>query len=203
MMTHATWPLWVREKVRQFLTACTGGAFPQMQQQAQRLLDELPPEQATSGARPAAAPRPRNGVDKSALPFAVKHEPTKRERKTERNDRMNALRRQVLARSRGRCEFRCAVGGEPTEAHHVFGGADRTALESEYTLAGICEDCHDRCNASPAWARAQGLAWARRMAAEALAEGRQFDAAGFGGTAELLEARIALADAQARPGGTP
>jgi hypothetical protein len=112
---------------------------------------------------------------------------------------MRVLRAVVLARAAGRCEFRCIVAGEPTEAHHVLGGADRRALESEFTLAGICDDCHGRCNASPTWARTRGLAWARRMAVDARALGALGAAAEFTRTAELLEARIALADVQARP----
>lgn len=175
-----------------------------MREQAGRLLADLPEDELLAPAGRRAALAPRHGVDKSGLPFAVVPHASKKDRRSTRNIRMNFLRYQVLARARGRCEFQCAVAGEPTDAHHVLGGADRTALESEYTLAGICEDCHGRCNASPAWAREQGLAWARRMEAGARERMKQgarpqdlADAAGFQNTAELLEARIALAQAQA------
>lgn len=153
----------------------------------------------------------RTGPDKSGLPFAPPHRPDQRERKRERNRTMGSDRRAVLARSLGRCEFLCAVAGEPTEAHHVLGGADRRALESEFSEAAVCEDCHARCNASPAWARVRGLAWAQRMAARELqasalaleaertleAEAHTGRARQFLATAERLEARIALAAAQA------
>jgi hypothetical protein len=198
-----SWPRALREKVREFVTAATGGPWPQMRQQAQRLLDVLQPELPLGAApRPAPAERPRGGVDKSGLPFAPNLGPSQRERKVERNGRVNVYRRRVMARSRGRCEF-CLVG-EAFEAHHVLGGADRQALESEFTMAAVCggpEDpkgCHHRCNASPAWAREQGLAWARRQAAAALGAGDAPSAAKFNETAELLEGRLALAAAQER-----
>jgi hypothetical protein len=199
-----SWPRALREKVREFVTAATGGPWPQMRQQAQRLLDDLPPE-----LPPGAAARPPpgvravgGGVDKSALPFAPNLGPSQRDRKVDRNGRVNVYRRRVMARSRGRCEF-CLLG-EALEAHHVLGGADRQALESEFTMAAVCggpedpQGCHHRCNASPAWAREQGLAFARRMAASAQARGDAAAAAGFQSTVELLEARTALAAAQER-----
>ncbi len=195
-----SWPLWMREKVREFVTAATGGPWPQMQQQATRLLEELPGEEPRGfGRRAAAAPRARTGVDKSGLPFAPPSFPSRRDRTAERNHGMRDLRFKVLRRAGGKCEFRCSSGGEPTEAHHLFGGADRRDLETEYTLAAVCEECHGRCNASPAWAREQGLAWARRMAAAAQAAKDAVATAEFTATAELLAARIALAAAQARP----
>lgn len=137
-------------------------------------------------------------MDKSALPFAFRPPPSRKERRAERNHGMLRLRLAVLRRALGTCEFRCVLLGEPTDAHHVLGGSDRRSLESEYTLAAVCEECHDRCNESPAWARGQGLAWARRMAAAAKAGGDQVAEAGFTFTAERLEARIALAAAQER-----
>jgi hypothetical protein len=198
-----SWPLWVREKVRNFVTAASGGPWPQMKDQAARLLEELPAETPARPLGRSAAARPERarsgGVDKSGLPFAPPSFPGKRERKAERNDRMRTLRIRVLRRGAGRCEFRCVVLGEPTDVHHLFGGADRRELESEYTLAAICEDCHDKCNASPAWAREQGLAFARRMAAAAQARGDAAALAGFTETVQLLEARIQLAAVQARP----
>lgn len=199
------WPRWIRQKVREFVTACTGDDWPGRRDQAQRLLDELPEE------RPGAPEYSRNnsqrlsqrtGVDKSGLAFPPPSGSSQRERRAERNDRMRPLRIKVLRRARGRCEFRCAVAGEPVHVHHVFGGADRLELESEYTLAGICEECHGRCDESPAWAREQGLAWARRMAVEAQIAKDAIAAAEFVSTAARLEARIALAAAQAvTPGG--
>jgi hypothetical protein len=195
-----TWPPWVRQKVREFVGLATGGAWPQLGAQAKRLLAELPEEPAPGpGPRRGAPARPRTGVDKSGLPFAVKPSPTKAERNAPRLGRIRTLRLAVLRRAAGRCEFRCPVGGEPTDAHHVFGGADRRELESEYTLAAICDACHDRCNDSPAWARAQALLWARRMAGAAHLVKDAAAAAGFLATAEQLEARIALAAAQAPP----
>ncbi len=197
-----SWPRWIREKVRQFVTACTGNDWPGRREQAQRLLNELVDERprgASEYSRNNSQPvSPRTGVDKSGLAFPPPSGSSQHERKAERNDHMRTLRIRVLRRGRGRCEFRCAVAGEPVHAHHVFGGADRRELESEYTLAAICEDCHGRCNASPAWAREQGLAWARRMSASAQAEQRHAGAAQFATTAARLEARIALAAAQAR-----
>ncbi len=143
--------------------------------------------------------RARTGVDKSGLPFAYRPPAGRAERRAERNHGMLRLRLRVLQRTRGKCEFRCVLLDEPTDAHHVFGGSDRRDLESEFTLAGICEECHGKCNESPAWAREQGLAWARRMAADAQAAGDQVALAGFTFTAERLEARIALAHAQQGP----
>lgn len=213
-----SWPLWAREQVREFVLACTGGPFPQMQQQATRLLEKLPPEQpglppgpGRAPARAGAAPAARPGrIDKSALAFPPPFGgPSKRERRAARRPEINRLRLLVLARARGRCEF--CRSGEPTDAHHVFGGADRTDLETEYTLAAVCgspddpKSCHGHCNASPAWAREQGLAWALRMAAANVAGADRGEAeaiaalTGFTNTAELLQVRIELAAAQARP----
>jgi hypothetical protein len=194
-----SWPRWIREKVREFVTACTGADWPGRRDQAQRLLDELPEEAPQASIRRKFTESGHSAhVDKSALAFPPPSGSSQRERKAERNDRMRVLRIKVLRRARGRCEFRCAVAGEPTDAHHVFGGADRVELESEYTLAAICEDCHDHCGESPAWAREQGLAWARRMAVEAQLAKDAIAAAEFVTTATRLEARIALAAAQAR-----
>lgn len=197
-----SWHRGLREKVREFLTACVGPDWPGRAAQAQRLLDALPSEAdlATAGRRGAAEPPPRPGrIDKSALPFAPRMHERQRTRAADAVGGIGVLRQRVLARARGRCEFRCAVPGEPTDAHHVLGGADRRSLESEFTLAAVCEECHGRCNASPAWAREQGLAWARRMADDARAAGDETGVAGFTATAELLEGRVALAAAQARP----
>jgi hypothetical protein len=196
-----TWPPWLRQQARDFVQACTGPDWPGRPDQAQRLLEELDRRDPgpAPGPRRASPSRPRTGVDKSALPFGVKPSPTKAERNAPRNERVWDLRRLVLRRARGRCEFRCIKAGEPTEAHHVFGGADRRLLEGPYTMAGICDDCHDRCDESPAWARQQALLWARRMAGEAHLLRDDAAAAGFRQTAELLEGRIALAAAQARP----
>jgi hypothetical protein len=141
-------------------------------------------------------PRRRTGPDKSKLPFAPPSSPSRAERNAPRNRAMKFDRFKVLKRAKGRCEFRCIKAGEPTEVHHIFGGASRRSLESPYTEAGICSDCHDRCDESPAWAREQALVFARRMAAEARAAGDEGAAAGFDETAERLEGRIALARAQ-------
>jgi hypothetical protein len=194
-----SWPLWLRRKAREFVVAATSGPWPGMADQAKRLLEEIPDELAAPGPRRAAPERPRTGVDKSGLAFAPPSFPSRSDRKAERNDRMRVLRITVLRRAKGRCEFRCIVGGEPTDAHHIFGGSDRQDLESEYTLAAICEDCHGKCNASPAWARRKALVFARRMAAAAQVSGDVAAVAGFLATAEQLEARIGLADVQARP----
>jgi hypothetical protein len=194
-----SWPSWLRKRVREFVVAATTGPWPQMKDQAKRLLEEIPDELAAPGPRRAGAERPRMGVDKSGLPFAPPSFPDRADRKTARNGRMHILRIAVLRRARGRCEFRCRVAGEPSDAHHIFGGSDRRELESEYTLAGICEDCHDKCNASPAWAREQALVFARRMAAAAQLAGDAAGVAGFTATVEQLEARIGLAEVQARP----
>ncbi len=143
--------------------------------------------------------RARTGVDKSGLPFAYKPPPGKAERRAGRNHGMLRLRLAVLRRALGKCEFMCTLRGEPTDAHHVLGGADRQALESEYTLAALCEDCHTRCNAQPLWKHERGLVWARRLAAEAKARGDLVAVAGFTFTAELLEGKLALAHAQQGP----
>ncbi len=145
--------------------------------------------------------RRRTGPDTSGLRFAKPQPVSRAERNAPRNRRMRDDRFGVLKRAAGRCEFRCVLAGEPIEVHHLLGGADRRVFESQYTEAGICEACHGRCNASPAWAREQGLAFARRMAAEAQAARDGDGVAGFTFTAELLESKIALAAAQARPVG--
>jgi hypothetical protein len=143
--------------------------------------------------------RRRTGPDKSMLPFAPPSSASRSERNAPRNRAMRDDRFNVLRRARGKCEFRCVLLGEPTEVHHIFGGSSRRSLESPYTEAGICDACHDKCDESPAWAREQALAFARRMTAEARAAGDEAAAAGFDETAARLEARIALAEAQARP----
>ncbi len=140
--------------------------------------------------------RRRTGPDKSALAFPVVPSPTKVERNAPRNRAIGALRIRVIREARGRCAYRCTKGGEPSEAHHLFGGKDRRALESPYTLAPLCDDCHDKADASPAWNREQALAWARREAAAARAARDEQRAAGFDETAAELERRIALAQAQ-------
>jgi hypothetical protein len=193
-----SWPRAIRQRVREFVTAATGGRWPGMEAQATRLLESLPEELVLAPERSSSpAPAPTGRVDKSALPFAPPSFPGKADRKAGRNDRMREIRITVMRRARGRCEFLCVDRGEPTEAHHLFGGADRRALESEYTVAAICEECHDKCDASPAWARQQGLAFATRLAAAAQAAGDAEAVAGFTATVEELEGRIALARAQA------
>ncbi len=196
-----SWPRWIREKVREFVTACTGADWPGRHDQAQRLLEELPEEGASQASTrfklPGCDNQATGRIDKSALPFAPPTFPSRADRKAERNERMLRLRLLVLRRARGRCEFRCDSRDEPVHAHHVFGGAGRQESEGEYTLAAVCETCHGKCNASPAWAREQALLWASRMAGEAHLLRNEEAAAGFRATAELLEARIALAAAQA------
>lgn len=139
----------------------------------------------------------RTGPDKSGLPFAFKPPPDKRERNAERAVELRGVRLKIHRRAHGRCEFLCILAGEPTEAHHVFSGAERRELESEFTMAWVCEDCHKRTEAEPLWDLEQSLAWARRLAADA-ARRRDYLAAGaFTFTAERIEAKQALAAAQA------
>lgn len=197
-----SWPLWLRQKVRDFVDLAALGPWPQMRDQARRLADELPPEEPRSpGTRARARAKPRGGVDKSGLPFAPVTGPSQRGRRGDRNDRVWDLRWVVLRRAKrwfgNFCEFcRC---GEPQHLHHVLKGSDRVSEEDESTGAAVCRECHDRTEESPAWAREQGLVWALRLAAEA--RRRQLDelAARFDRTAEILEGKIALAAAQARP----
>jgi hypothetical protein len=179
----SSWPLWLRTKVRQFVTAASGGPWPGMRDQAARLLEQLPDELAAPGPRRAAPERPRGGVDKSGLPFAPPQRPTRMDRRDERNARMRRIWAAVHARAGKRCEW--CRDGEAVEVHHTLGGSDRTALEDEKTCCGLCEDCHERTELEPIWDLEQSLAWARRLR--------------FSETAEILEGKLALAAAQARP----
>lgn len=65
---------------------------------------------------------------------------SKQERRGERNARVAQVREAVMERCRGRCEV-CATG-RATEAHHVFGGGLRRAMEHPETVLGLCDACH-------------------------------------------------------------
>lgn len=139
----------------------------------------------------------RTGVDKSGLPFSYKPPPGKRERNAERTVALRGARLKIQRRSHGRCEFLCILAGEPTEAHHALSGSSRRELESEYSMAWVCEDCHKRTEAEPLWDLDQSLAWARRQAAASAKRGDYLGAEAFTFTAERLEGKLALAAAQA------
>lgn len=64
-------------------------------------------------------------------------------KKAERQDRWEALRREVLDRAGGVCEF-CGRLNEALDCDHMFGrGGGRRALESKFTVWAICRyPCH-------------------------------------------------------------
>lgn len=196
-----TWPRWTRDRVREFVRAATGGAWPGMAAQAQRLLEQLPAEQPsqTVGGRAPAAPRRTGGVDKSRLPFApIAPGVPKETRTADRNAKVRDIRSRVMRRARewfgNRCEF--CRRYEPVTMHHVLKGADRRPHEDDSTCAALCDDCDKATEASPTAARLKALEWARRLAAEARRRNVPDLAAAFDRTAEILEGKIALARAQ-------
>jgi hypothetical protein len=196
-----SWERHHREAVREFLMACTGPDWPRRGDQAERLLRSLPEEVAGERAgRGAAAVTPTGRIDKSALAFAP---PSGRSPKAARRAERAAgpigrLRFTVMDRARrwfgNVCEF-CRAG-EPETMHHVLKGSERVTHEDETSCAAVCDACDKRTEESPAWARTRGLLWARRMADEARRRGRPESAAGFERTAEILEGKIALAEAK-------
>lgn len=198
------------DRLVEFVTAATAGPWPGMAGQALRLVEDV--RRAASAPRPAGpAPRrerPRGGVDKSGLPFAVRHTPTRRERNAaERTPKVRGIRFRVFERCRAwfgnRCEW-CRTG-EPVSMHHVFKGSERRLLEDDATAAALCEDCDARTehqeggSGGPAWARHAALEWARRCADAARQHGDAELAARFLETARILEGKIALARAQEGP----
>lgn len=151
--------------------------------------------------------KPRRGPDKSGLPFAVKPSPTKAERNAGRNARVRDLRFRVMRRARLWCGNLCEFcrNYEPVTMHHVLKGAERRALEDDATCAAVCELCDDRTEnqvrgaGGPSWARAQAVTWARRLAGLARRRRAPELAERLDRTAEILEAKIALAESQSRP----
>ena len=204
-MTIFALPPSLLEELRNFATACTGSDWPGRRDQAQRLLARLEkmetaPPRGRAELRPDAVPLGR--IDKSGLAFPPPTGgPTKRARRLERLPTVRDLRFAVMKRARewfgNRCEW-CRTY-EPVTMHHVLKGADRVAEESETSCAALCETCDDRTEAEPSWARTKAHGWALALSEAARRRGLPELAAGFDRTAEILEGKIALAEAQAAP----
>lgn len=202
-----SWPVWLREMARDFVTACTEADWPGRRAQARRLLAHIERQEKGARAQHVSAPvvgdapaAPTGRIDKSALPFPPPSGGSpKAARRRERNGVLFwKIRPLVFRRCRewfaNRCEF-CREG-RPDEAHHVLKGSDKVVEESEATMAALCDDCHDKTEAEPHWARVKAFHWARRCAAEARRRGLAELAAAFDRTAELLEGKIALFEAK-------
>jgi hypothetical protein len=85
-------------------------------------------------------------------------------RRQEHVDRMADLRRKVVVRSHGCCEF-CGASMHAAgfELHHVIGGSSRQAEERDDTVAGICLACHRAWHGSdPIIVLRNAMEWALR-----------------------------------------
>jgi hypothetical protein len=152
-------------------------------------------------------PRRKTGVDKSRLafpPVPASAGASREDRNLDRIVSVRGIRFRVMRRARrwfgNRCEF--CRNDEPVTMHHVLKGSERRLFEDDATCAAICDLCDKRTEreengvGGPAWARLRGLEWARRLAAAARSHGLRELAARFDQTAEILEAKIALARAK-------
>jgi hypothetical protein len=199
-----SWPRWLCDLAREFAVASTGEDWPGRCAHARRVVAAI--EKHELAPRPEAPPLPTAAggatgrIDKSSLAFPPPSGGSpKAARRAERAaGSIGRLRATVMARARrwfgNVCEF-CRAD-EPETMHHVLKGSERVAFEDEASCAAICDTCDKKTEASPAWARTRGLLWARRMADEARRRSLPGLAAGFDRTAELLEGKIALADAK-------
>ena len=102
------------------------------------------------------------GATVTAFPKPSRRERLKNERVATyaRILRLADIRREVILRAGGRCEF-CRGPVPPGEMHHILGGARRRRRERLDTLAFVCLRCHQGYHRGDAYTLACAKDWAR------------------------------------------
>lgn len=114
------------------------------------------------------------------------------EKKATHREEMGDIRRHVLERAKGRCEF-CGVTTASLEVDHMFGGANRRTLQSVFTCWALCRFCHLQKTANTP----NAAHWLRVFREHCR---RHQDAEGYVVAAGLAEARLDSLEMQGRAG---